>query len=293
MHTYCDIAHTLCQSDWHYQAWHSIFTPAIKVCNHFQHQIWIRSHYRLVSKVQTWLYWPGQISFLLPWMFWKLLYAKCTLNHFDTKTFSVQSLSRQVDIHKFTDLQQCISLCVFILVPLPSIHFSPSMTGGGGRQWQGSLHHKTPAGHGPQQLPHKITDTLSTSKWTGPVWHTADAGRVRGKVEWQNKRNHRRDWEEEGGMGQKGRRNRKKAPRGRPGFAPWVQTLTILTGHTWHLCLYDPDNVCLNMERLQKVKGQASIDAALVSATSELLLTPQRPGTYFLLAMNSTNGFNQ
>lgn len=43
---------------------------------------------------------------------------------------------------------------------------------------------------------------------------------------------------------------------------------------------------------LQKVKGQASIvDAALVSATSELL--PYLTGTYLLLAMNSTNRYNQ
>lgn len=76
---------------------------------------------------------------------------------------------------------QCNSLCVFILVPLPSIHFSPSLTRGERRQWQGSLHHKTPVGHRPQQLPHKITDTMSASKWTGPVCHTADGGRLRQK----------------------------------------------------------------------------------------------------------------
>lgn len=57
---------TLWQSDWHFQACHSILMPAIKECNHFKHQIWIKSHYRLVSKVQTWPYWPGQISFLSP-----------------------------------------------------------------------------------------------------------------------------------------------------------------------------------------------------------------------------------
>lgn len=196
--------------------------PAIKECNHFKHQIWIKSHYRLVSKVQTWPYWPGQISFLSPWMFWKLLYGKYILNHLDTGNFPVQSLSRQTDICKFTDPWQCVSLCVFMLAPLLSIHFSPSMTGGGGRQWQGSLHHKTPAGHCPQQLPHKITDTLSTSKWTGPMWHTADTGRVRGKGRMAEQEESQERWEGKGGMRQKVRRNRNKAPHGKPEFTPWV-----------------------------------------------------------------------
>lgn len=70
---------------------------------------------------------------------------------------------------------------------------------GGERRWQGSLHHKTPAGHCPQQLPHKITATLSTSKWTGPVCHIADTGREgkrEGKVEERVRRNHGKDEEE-------------------------------------------------------------------------------------------------
>lgn len=79
------------------------------------------------------------------------------------------------------------------------------MTGGGGRQWQGSLHHKTPAGHRPQQLPHEITDTLSTSKWTGPVWHTADTGRVRGKGRMAEREESEERWEGKKGMRRKGR----------------------------------------------------------------------------------------
>lgn len=138
-------------------------------------------------------------------MVWKLLYGKCTLNHLDTGKSPVQPLSRQTDIYKFTDPQQCISLCVFIVALLPSIHFSPSMTRGGGTQWQGSLHHKTPADHRPQQLPHEITDTLSTSKWTGPVWHAADTGRVRGKGRMAEREESQERWEGIEGMGWKGR----------------------------------------------------------------------------------------
>lgn len=98
----------------------------------------------------------------------------------------------------------CVSLCVFIPAPLPSIHFSPSLTGGGGRQWQGSLNHKTPAGHRSRQPPHKITNSLSTSKWTGPVCHTAD---VCVRVGWggsQGKKGRNRGYEiKEGKEGQK------------------------------------------------------------------------------------------
>lgn len=73
----------------------------------------------------------------------------------------------------------------FLFKPFPSsappracLYFPPATfhrwpEGGEGR-WQGSLHHKTPAGHCPQQLPHGITASLSASEWTGPVCHIAD-----------------------------------------------------------------------------------------------------------------------
>lgn len=200
MRTHCDSTHYLCDSQTDtskhgIQFWCLPLRCAIAFNIKF-------AIYRLTSKVQTWPYWPGQILFLSPS---KLHYGKCILNYLDTGKLPVQPLSRETDIQKFSDPRQWVSLCVFILAPLPSIHFSPTMTGGGGRQWQGSLHHKTPAGHRPQQLPHKITDTLATSKWTGPVWHTADAGRVRGKGRMAEQEEWWERWKGRGGNETKGK----------------------------------------------------------------------------------------
>lgn len=269
---------TLWQSDWHFQAWHSILMLAIKVCSHFQHQIWITSHYRLVSKVQTWPYWPDQTSFLPPWMFWKLLYGKCTLNHLNAGKF--QPLSRQTDIHKFTAPWQCISLCVFTLAPLPSIHFSPSMTRGG--RGNGRDHYITK---------HPQATVLSNCHTRLPIHSLQASGQVlcgtlqtqegwEEKIELQTERNHRKDGKEErewdrreGGIETKHHVAGLSSPSGSKSQLLLLDTLDI--------CVYDPDNVCLNMERLQKVKGQASmVDAALVSATSKLFSYPT--GTWHL-----------
>lgn len=189
--------------------------------------------------------------------------------------------SEATDIHKFTDPWQCLSLCVFIFSPLLSIHFSPAMTGGSGRQWQGSLHHKTSAGHCPQQLPHKITDTLSTSKWTGPVWHTADAGRVRGKCRMAEREESQKKWEERGVMRQKGRRNRNKAPNGRPEFNP---------GSKPQLFSLDTLDICVSMTQIMFAWTLKDCRKSKVRPAWWMLhwwvpppsvfCTPQRPGAY-------------
>lgn len=73
----------------------------------------------------------------------------------------------------------------------PPATFHRWLEGGEGR-WQGSLHHKTPAGHCPQQLPHGITASLSASEWTGPVCHIADTRKWGGgsKGREEGRRNH-------------------------------------------------------------------------------------------------------
>lgn len=69
-------------------------------------------------------------------------------------------------------------------------------------------------------------------------------------------------------------------------FAPGSKSQLFSSGNTWHLYCHDPDNVCLNMERLQKVKGQGSMVAVrLVIATSELYLVPERPGISYVIAV--------
>lgn len=121
------------QSDWHFQAWHSILMLAIKVCNHFQHHIWIRSHYRLVSKVQTWQCWPGQISFLPPWMVWKLLYRKCTLNHLDTGKFPVQPLSR---LNRYLQVSWSPAVCLLMCIYTCPVTFYPFLPLNDRRGWK-------------------------------------------------------------------------------------------------------------------------------------------------------------
>lgn len=65
----------------------------------------------------------------------------------------------------------------------------------------------------------------------------------------------------------------------RPCLPPGSKSQLFSCGNSWHLYFHDPDNVCLNMERLQKVKGRGSmVDVRLVIATSELSLIPERPG---------------
>lgn len=181
-------------------------TPAITAFNHSQHHLWISSHDKSVLKIQAWPYWLqrssartskselactlrchmlpgfchlsrartdlclGQISFVVPECFESSNTGNGQCIIWITEKFLDNSWA---DRHSRVSCH-CVSLCVFIPAPLPSIHFSPSLTGGGGRQWQGSLNHKTPAGHRSRQPPHKITNSLSTSKWTGPVCHTAD-----------------------------------------------------------------------------------------------------------------------
>lgn len=96
--------------------------------------------------------------------------------------FSIQYLSRQLSSHRLGSVSILLSrtapsyACLYLARYLPSpspLHWPE----GGERQWQGSLHHKTPNGHCPQQLPHNITTTLSTNKRTGPVCHGTGTGR--------------------------------------------------------------------------------------------------------------------
>lgn len=267
---------------------------AIKVCNHFQHQIWITSHYRLLSKVQTWPYWPDQTSFLPPWIFWKLLYGKCTLNHLNAGKFPIQPLSRQTNIHKFTDAWQCISLCVFTLAPLPSIHFSPSMTGGG--RGNGRDHYITK---------HPQATVLSNCHIRLPKYCLQASGQVlcgtlqmqggwEEKIEWQTERNRRKDGKEE-----------REWDRREGGIETkhHVAGLSSPSGSKPQLLLLDTLDICVSMTQIMfawtwkdcrksKVRLVWWMLHWLVPPPS-FFLTPQRPGTYLLLAMNSTNWFNQ
>lgn len=106
--------------------------------------------------------------------------------------------------------------CLYLARYLPS-PFLLNWPEGLERRWQGSLHHKTPSGHCPQTLPHNITTTLSTNKWTGPVCHSAGTGRERqrkrkreGEVEEREREKVMRKTEERGKTGMRDQKERER-----------------------------------------------------------------------------------
>lgn len=69
-------------------------------------------------------------------------------------------------------------------------------------------------------------------------------------------------------------------------LSPGPKSQLFSCGNTWHLCFYDPDNVCLDTERLHKVKGRATmVDVRSVTATSELSLITREAWHFCLYVM--------
>lgn len=190
-------------------------------------------------------------------------------------------------IHKFTDPPpQCVSLCVFILAPLLSISPPPWMEGVGGN---GRDHYITK---------HPQATILSNCHTRLPIHCLRASGQVlcgtpqmqggwEEKVEWRDKRNHKKDLKEEGEWDKRGGGIETKHHMAGLSTSPWVQTTSVVIGHTWHLCLYDPDNVCLNIEKLQRVKARPArrMPHRLVPPPS-FFRTPTETWGYLLPAMN-------
>lgn len=187
--------------------------------------------------------------------------------------FPVPYLSRQLSSHKLGSVWSLLLLMRVCTWPVTFHPFlPPNWPEGGERQWQGSLHHKTPGGHCPQQLPHNITTTLSTNKWTGPVCHSAQTERERDRKGKRGRKGVMRKTEEWGKGGLRDQKLRGKRNEGSR-LAPGFKSQLFSCGNVWHLCFHDPDNVCLDTEKLHKVKGRGSmVEVRLVIATSELSL---------------------
>lgn len=161
--------------------------------------------------------------------------------------------------------------------PPATLHRWPE--GGEGR-WQGSLHHKTPAGHRPQQLPRGITASLSASGWTGPVCHIADTRR------WEGGGGNQKVKKREGGiMGsrEEGTGSEICFKKRKCMMGTRLSPTGLYRRHS-HMEILD---ICISLtqiifartwKKLQKVKGHASVvDVSLVIATSEPSPVPQRP----------------
>lgn len=76
-------------------------------------------------------------NLLTPWIFWELQYRKRTLHHSDNRRFPVETLRRQMDIHKFTVRRQAASPSVYLYLPCYLLSIFPPQwpegEGGNGR----------------------------------------------------------------------------------------------------------------------------------------------------------------
>lgn len=115
---------------------------------------------------------------------------------------------------------------------------------------------------------------------------TQKEGEREGEVEKRERESQEKDRGKRGN--ERSKSKRKLRERGR--LSPGSKSQLFSSRNTWHLYFHDPDNVCLVIEGLHKVKGQGSmVDVRLVIATAELSLITREAWHFCLhvMAINS------
>lgn len=214
-------------------------------------------------------------------MVWKLLYRKCTLNHLDTGKFPVQPLSR---LNRYLQVSWSPAVCLLMCIYTCPVTFYPFLPLNDRRGWKAMAGIITS-----QNTRGPPSSATATRDYRHTVYKQVDRSCVAHCRHREGERN-RKDGKEKGNETE-GKRTRNKAPRARPEFtSPPHHTQT----HTLDICVSVAQIMfAWTWDDYGKSKvGPVWWTVHWLAPPPSFFLTPQRSGTYLLLAMNSTNGFN-